>query len=141
MIRKSLILVGQGVLLALVSLLFWATLCEARVTKTYTGTGAVSVSLDSELTSGHWAVEQLALHTNPAGGAGSLTVTVDSAAGAAYDTLVYTKSMVGVTDVVWRAVPYNDSPLILKAGDKLAVAWANAGGATWGLTITWRKAD
>ena len=64
--------------------------------------------------------------------AGSLTVTLDAAAGAAYDTLLQSASMVGVTDWLWLP----EQELILMPDDAVAVVYANADGRTYGVHIT-----
>jgi len=64
--------------------------------------------------------------------AGNLTVTLDAAAGAVYDTLLRTDSMVGLTDYVWHP----DEDLWLQGGDAIDVAYANGDGRTYGCTIT-----
>jgi len=64
--------------------------------------------------------------------AGDLTITLDAAAGAAYDTLLQTASMVGLTDYVWHP----DEDLWMAPGDGIDVAYQNPDGRTYGLTIT-----
>ncbi len=81
-------------------------------------------------------VRQVTLHLSAAGGAGDLTITLDSAKGAAYDTVIYSKDMTTVTDISRDDLP----AIYLNAGDKLVFAWANAGSKTWGLSVVyeWR---
>lgn len=64
--------------------------------------------------------------------AGSLTVTLNAGAGAAYDTLLQTASMVGLTDWVWTP----DEEIIGWGGDAFDVAYANADNRTYGVQIT-----
>ena len=78
---------------------------------------------------------QLKVHLNAVGGAGNLTVTVDANAGAAYDVVLLTQDMTLVTDLLW--VP--PDRLEFQEGDKLVVAWANAGGKTYGLEVSWKQ--
>jgi hypothetical protein len=64
----------------------------------------------------------------------NLTITLDAIEGAAYDTLLYSLDLAAgaTTDLVWQP----DAKLVIVGGDKLTVAWNNAGGRTWGLLIT-----
>ena len=64
--------------------------------------------------------------------AGSFTVRLDSADGAAYDVLVYSidPSTASTTDVF-----NNDLELLLVPGDALDVAYANADGRTIGVQM------
>lgn len=64
--------------------------------------------------------------------AGNLTITLDANAGAAYDTLLQTASMVGLTDYVWHP----DEDVWLEGDDAVDVAYANTDTRTYGLTIT-----
>jgi microcystin degradation protein MlrC len=77
------------------------------------------------------ALDSIILHLSAAGGAGNLTVTLDAAAGAAYDTVLLTQDMTLVTDLLWQP----DRPIELDNGDSVVVAWANAAGRTYGLTV------
>jgi len=60
----------------------------------------------------------------------ALTITLDSLTGAAYDALIQTVAA-GWTDFVW--IP--DGETIFEAGDEIAIACANSGGATYGIDI------
>lgn len=65
------------------------------------------------------------------------TLTLDSVDGAQYDTVLYRldPAIVPTVDLLWQP----DDELYLVGGDALDVAWANAQGRTWGLTITMRE--
>jgi hypothetical protein len=76
-------------------------------------------------------LHELRIHLSAAGGAGDLTVTLDAAAGAEYDTVLMTQDMTLVTDLVWQP----DMPIYFDNGDKLVVAWANASGRTYGFEL------
>jgi len=94
-----------------------------------------STDIDSSLDPGvAGQLESFELHLDAAGGANSLTITRNSLAGSDYDVVWYTKDMTAVTDILW--VP--DRPLHFEAGDLVDIAWTNAGGATYGLTLKWR---
>lgn len=79
------------------------------------------------------ALDSIMLHLSAAGGAGNLTVTIDAVAGAAYDTVLLTQDMTSVVDLYWQP----DRPIELDNGDKIVIAWANAAGRTYGLTVYW----
>ena len=65
--------------------------------------------------------------------ADSLTVTINSVTGAAYDVIVKTQDMSAITDsFVW--VP--DPGIYLRTGDSVDIAWDNSTTKTWGLTLT-----
>ena len=60
----------------------------------------------------------------------SLTVTLDSADGAAYDTVIYSKDLVGITSLA-----VTDINLPLAAGDELDVAYTNTDTNTVGVRL------
>jgi len=95
-----------------------------------TGAAAISTTISP---SSAFAIDSIQLHLSAAGGGDNLTVTVDAYDGAAYDTVLYTQDMTAVTDLYWQP----DRPIELENGDKVIVAWANAGGKTYGLTVRW----
>ena len=97
-----------------------------------TATGAAAIS--TTVSPGRaFALESVAVHLSAAGGAGNLTVTVDANAGAAYDVVLKTIDMTSITDWVWQP----ERPIELASGDKVVIAWANAGEKTYGLTVRW----
>jgi hypothetical protein len=63
----------------------------------------------------------------------NLTVTLDANAGAAYDTVLFTGSMGGITNLLVDEADFN---VTLQRGDALDVAWDNTDGVTWGMEIT-----
>ena len=65
-----------------------------------------------------------------------LTITLDSAIGAAYDVLLYKvdPSATSATSVVWQP----DAPLYLRPADVVTLAYTNTDTRTWGATITGR---
>lgn len=67
--------------------------------------------------------------------ADSMTFTLDAAAGAAYDSLLLTKLMTGVTSYAY----YFSPPLPLDAGDEVDIAYANTDNRTVGVRICWEK--
>jgi hypothetical protein len=80
-----------------------------------------------------WQLNEIRIHLSAAGGAGNLTATMDAGAGAAYDSVIYTKDMTSVVDLVW--IP--DSPIVFSATDELDIAWANASNRTYGLEVVY----
>lgn len=69
----------------------------------------------------------------------NFTMTLDSGQGPAYDGVLYTKAMNGLT--VWQ-YSWNgnaDNVMVLDAGDVLTFAQANAGNDTLSLRIAWEK--
>lgn len=92
--------------------------------------GAIAESIDF-LTNG--TIREIRLHLNAAGASGDLTVKIDSGGGATYDTVLLKQDMTSVTDLHY--IP--EKPVRVAAGDKLAIAWANAGGKTYGLEVVY----
>lgn len=91
-----------------------------------TGTGAVAVTIEAM---SNIRVIGIMLHLGTAGGAENLIVSIDSGAGAAYDTVLVSQSMDGLTDI-----NITDG-LIIPKGDTLNIAFANTAAATYGLTV------
>jgi hypothetical protein len=96
-----------------------------------TGGGAINETINPACA---FQLEHVKLHLSAAGGAGSLTVTVDAVQGAAYDVVLKTQDMTSVTDLVWSP----ERPLSFRNGDQLKVAWANDNTRTYGLEVGWR---
>ncbi len=84
-----------------------------------------------------WELAQLTAHFSADPGVGNLVVTLEPRDGAAYDTVLLTQAMSGVTNFVWTPA----EPYILLPGDKLNLAMANAAGRTYGILITLREAN
>ena len=80
-----------------------------------------------------YALDSVGIHLSAAGAAGNLTVTLDAAAGSAYDVVLLTQDMTTITDLFWQP----DRPVELAEDDKIVVAWANASTRTFGLTVRW----
>lgn len=95
-----------------------------------TGAAAIASTLEPGQ---QFQLDELRVHLSAVGGAGSLTLTVDAAAGAAFDTVLLTQDMTAVTDL--HFLP--ELPIRLDKGDKLVVAWANASARTYGLELVW----
>ena len=106
---------------------------ETKNYSTSTGTGALSLSI-SDIKA--LELEEVRIHVGVAPAAvENLTITIDALAGSAYDTLIKTIAMSGVTNYIW--VP--DKPCLCVPGDAIAIAWTNSDGRTWGLTYVYRR--
>jgi hypothetical protein len=80
----------------------------------------------------NWQFLGFKLHLSAAEAAGeTLTLTAGSKRGTAWDTLVYSKLMTDVTDIIY--FPHEDLPM--SGGESLKFAWANTGAKTWGLEM------
>jgi|GEM_PF-344794 N-acetylmuramoyl-L-alanine amidase len=94
-----------------------------------TGTGGgINESISFIL---HGKLHEIRLHLSGAGGGGDLTVTIDSAGGAAYDTVILKQDMTEVQDLHFRP----NRPIHIEAGSALKVAWANSENKTYGLEV------
>ncbi len=82
-------------------------------------------------------VLEIRVHLSAAGDANNLTVTIDSANGDAYDTVVQTVAMAATQDIHRTG---DDDKFILATGDALNIDWANAGqpASTVSIEIVWR---
>lgn len=97
-----------------------------------TGSAAISYSLAPTNTE---QILEVRIHLSAAGGAGNLTITHNSALGAAYDVNLLTQDMTAVQDLVWN--PDGDFHE-LAPGDSFDIAWANANTRTYGLEVIYR---
>lgn len=61
----------------------------------------------------------------------TLTLTTDAAKGAAWDELLFSKVMTGVTDIV----NFPSVPIPMEGKDIVKFAWTNTGAKTWGLKM------
>jgi hypothetical protein len=97
-------------------------------------TGAAAIAASATVPAGrHYRLVSVTCHFDVApAAAGSFTVTLNANAAAAYDTLLATTSMVGVTDYLYQP----DRDLILEGGSSIDVAYANADTRTYGCQIT-----
>ena len=96
-----------------------------------TGSSAIAKTL---VPAAPWQFEEIRIHLSAAGGADDLTMTINHGTAAAYDVVILTQDMTSVVDFVWAP----DEPMKFAAGDELDIAWANAGGRTYGLEIVWQ---
>jgi len=103
----------------------------------YSGTGAIAITaypFTSESTSSgkNAGSFEIRLHLSAGGAAGNLTVDIDSAANSKYDAALEVYDMTGVEDYV---VSFDNW---VSSGDAIVIAYANGGGATWGLELIWK---
>jgi len=98
-------------------------------TQRWTGVGAIAVTLAPA--GERWWVTSLRLHLDAGGAATDFTIIEDNGTAAVHDVLIYTRAMAAVTDIVMAL----DTPGMFEEGDELDFAYANGGGATWGLEI------
>lgn len=101
-----------------------------RVTRATAATGAIALTINPGVP---FRLIAIKVHLNGAGGAGNLTVTTDANAGAAYDAVLTLQDMTAITDYVY--VPSNPIPFV--EGDKVVIAWPNAGNKTYGIEAFW----
>lgn len=95
-------------------------------------TGALSLS--SGALSDTSQIAEIFIHLSAAAASpGSLTITLDSHLGSAYDTVLDTVDMVATaaTDIFWQP----DHSFRLVSGDAVVVAYANPDGRTIGASI------
>ena len=93
-------------------------------------TGALAV--DMTIAPGvAWQLESIRIHLSAGGAATNLTATVDAGAGAAYDVVIATQAMGGVTDYFYKP----DFPIPFGPDDELDIAYTNGDGATYGIEV------
>lgn len=105
------------------------------VAETPAGSETVKVALAPGFT---FELLEIDLHLGVAGAnVEDLTLTLDSAFGAAYDAVLITKAMNTVQDYVYLP---GDDRRYFHQNDILRFAWANAGSKTYGLIVKYRRA-
>lgn len=93
-----------------------------------TGAAAVAMTIAPVVA---FQIEEVRVHLSAGGAATDLTITIDSAAGAVYDTVLLTQAMNAVSNLVWQPT----RPYIFSSGDEIDIAYANGGGATYGIEV------
>ena len=91
-----------------------------------TGSGAIAYTL---LAGSNIRVIGVMLHLSSVGGNEDFTMSIDSAAGEAYDTVLLSQDMHNLTDL------NSTDGFIIPSGDTLKINFANSGAATYGLTV------
>lgn len=80
-------------------------------------------------------------HFTGTSGTAAMTISLDSALGSAYDTLLYTLTRVGINRDAHFRIPASESvdpsPWTFQAGDAVRILWTNpdSGNMTWGLEV------
>lgn len=108
------------------------------ITKAVTGTGDMAevLALDSR-----FRLVFVRCHFAGSAGAAALTISLDAAAGAAYDARLFTITKAGTNrDVNFRIAAHESvepSPWTFRAGDGVRIQWTNpdSGNITWGLEV------
>lgn len=77
---------------------------------------------------------EIRYHADGASAAEDLTITLDANAGAAYDAVLHTKAMSGLTDYYYN---FASEMRFFGAGDKLVFAHTNTNTATFGLEVVY----
>lgn len=92
------------------------------------GTGAAAIAL-THAVPGPCKLLNVEIHLSAAAGAENLTISKDSALGAAYDAALNVTAMNGLTDVHYMPTV----PVLFESGDVLSVAFANSATRTVGV--------
>jgi hypothetical protein len=99
----------------------------AFLSQVATGSAAIAVTLNP---ASRFVFRGFRLKLNAAATQETLTVTLDNAAGAAYDTVIFSQAMAGV-----QYIDFKYEGETFKNGDKLLFAWTNTDAKTYGLEI------
>lgn len=104
----------------------------SRAVKPLGATGTGALALSSGTLSDTTQVVGIFVHLSAAPtSAGSLTITLNSHLGAAYDTVLQSVDMIGVTDVFFQP----EHSLRIVDGDAIDIAYANPDARTIGASI------
>jgi hypothetical protein len=76
-------------------------------------------------------LKEVRLHLSAVGASGDLTITLDSGTNAVYDVVLLKQDLTSLADLVYQPV----RPLEFESTDEIDIAWANAGGKTYGLEV------
>jgi len=103
-----------------------------RHSRATAGAGAIAHNLAPAT---QFQLNEVRVHLDIVGGAGDLTITLNAAAGAAYDQVLLTQDMTAVLDLILLPVQPHD----FVAGDEIDVAWPNVNDRTYGLDVIWSR--
>ena len=98
----------------------------------FTGVAAIDSSITPDQ---DFYLDEIRLHLDAVGGAGTLTITLNSKHGSEYDVLIVSQDMTLVQDLIYQP----DVKRHFSLGDSITVAWANAGGKTYGLEFVYTE--
>ena len=76
-------------------------------------------------------IEEVRVHLSAAGGAGDLTITLDSGEAADHDVVLLTQDMTLVVDLAWQPT----RPLSFRADDEVDIEYANANTRDYGVEV------
>jgi hypothetical protein len=82
-----------------------------------------------------WQLHEIRVHFDAGGAATALTATMDAGAGAVYDTVIYSNSMSGVSDLIKT---YDPPLMFAHPSDELDIAYANGSSAAYGIEVLYR---
>ena len=97
-----------------------------------TGAGALAHTLAPART---LRLLEVRMHLSAAATQDTLTLTIDSALGAAYDSVLDSQDMTGLSEYVFRPT----TPVILMKGDEIDFSWTNTDGRTFGLEAIYQE--
>ena len=97
-----------------------------------TGSAAIAVTLEP---TSRFLLKEVRIHLSAAGGAGDLTISLDSGINAVYDVVLMTQDMTLITDLVYQP----SKPLEFESLDKILISWANVETKTYGIEILYSK--
>ena len=99
-----------------------------------------STAIDHQLTvdaDAAWKLDTIMVHFSTAPTTSEdLTIKIDSALGAAYDTVIYKVDPSTVGANLYINTNQFGNAAVLRGNDKLVVAFANSDSRTWGLDVT-----
>lgn len=124
----------KRILFIIFTIMMWATLAFGGTHRVYTNTSATAIAV-SYTAFDSVVIKQVVVHFSTAPTTSeNIVFTLDSNAGAAYDTVVYTgdPSASAVTSLVW--VPA-DGALVLVYGDELDIEYTNTDTRTIGISV------
>ena len=101
-----------------------------------TGTGAISMSLGGKGRGYH--VREVLIHFSAAPTTSeNITITLNSALGAAYDTVLldYDPSADSATDIKWTGLGSDAHGQLVAEADSCDIAYTNTDGNTYGVTV------
>jgi hypothetical protein len=94
----------------------------------FSGTGPIAATIEPGIA---FKLQEVRLHLSSVGGAGTLQIAIDSAAGSAHDLVLFSQDMTSVIDMIY--IPSN--AVSIDGGDKIVVSWTNTNGRTYGLDM------
>lgn len=93
-----------------------------------TGSAAIAYTLTQQRV---WVLSEVRLHLSAAATQDTLSISIDSNTGAAYDVVLQSQAMNGVADFTWRP----NQKVLLDIGDVLSIAFDNNDSRTYGLEV------